>query len=451
MAKKFKILLAEDDDDLREIVSLIVSSRFDCEIFEVENGEVAIDTLNRTPGFDLVISDYNMPKINGGKLFQFVRAFRKDLPFLLMTSDMLEDHPEFNNQKLLGYSQKPFREEILTKEIGKLLSAVGQDVSQQPRFVYLTLATLEKINKIKHPLFIRLSDDKYVRILNSGIEFTSEESDRMRLKGIEGLFVQQEHFADFVAHFQNSMMQEMLFRDPPGTVKEQVALSQATQELIQGAMKSLGWSSQVEALATENIKMVQGFIKSNKELKDIFGGASIDDKNFSTTHSILLCMACTALAKEVPLDPPRAAEILALAAFFHDISLDEHHVRNEMRFVKGLEIKSGALNKSDLEITRLHPQVAAESLAAWKSCPESVLSIIKHHHERPDGKGFPGELTADDLDELTSAFIFAHDLVTEYIEQKNPQTLLAIIKERKDLYQTGHFAKLYRWFESSIN
>lgn len=76
----FKILLAEDDDDDREMFCTFLDGRNDVELFAcVENGLEAMDTLTaiKSPHElpDMILLDQNMPKQNG---LQTVKMLKQD-------------------------------------------------------------------------------------------------------------------------------------------------------------------------------------------------------------------------------------------------------------------------------------------------------------------------------------------------------------------------------------
>ena len=81
---------------------------------------------------------------------------------------------------------------------------------------------------------------------------------------------------------------------------------------------------------------------------------------------------------------PEAAVRLSQSAYVHDVgklAIDEHVLR-----------KSGPLEAADLEQIRRHPDTGAE--IAVDALDAEQLSWVRHHHERWDGSGYPGELAA---------------------------------------------------------
>lgn len=115
-----RILIVEDEAHILRIMSLWLA-RNGYEILEAENGAVALEILDREH-VDIIISDMNMPRMDGLELVRLVREQRKlDAPFLLMTARCDQDALR---EKLRPYRvqlyPKPFVPSRLVAEIDAL-------------------------------------------------------------------------------------------------------------------------------------------------------------------------------------------------------------------------------------------------------------------------------------------------------------------------------------------
>lgn len=103
---EYTILIAEDDKDIAEILTLYLESN-EYSVMVVQDGESALEII-KNEQIDLVILDVMMPKIDGFTLTKYIRQ-NKDIPILILTAK-IED-----NDKILGlnlgaddYLTKPF-------------------------------------------------------------------------------------------------------------------------------------------------------------------------------------------------------------------------------------------------------------------------------------------------------------------------------------------------------
>jgi two-component system chemotaxis response regulator CheY len=112
MKDKKKILLVEDMDAVRDIVgaALVMKGYM---IEKVENGKVALGRIKNNPEkYDLILSDYDMPEMNGIQLLTNVRSHpsTSSIPFIMLTSRQEPD--KIKQAKALGLSAwiiKPYK------------------------------------------------------------------------------------------------------------------------------------------------------------------------------------------------------------------------------------------------------------------------------------------------------------------------------------------------------
>lgn len=91
------VLIADDEADLREILEMNISLDFDNPLILVQNGQEAISILEqKADEIGLIICDYSMPIANGAKVFNFNKE-NKNIPFILLTGNVLEDCKDIEN------------------------------------------------------------------------------------------------------------------------------------------------------------------------------------------------------------------------------------------------------------------------------------------------------------------------------------------------------------------
>lgn len=88
------------------------------QVKEVNSAAAAIELIEKGEHFDLVVTDYSMPKMNGGQLAMILRQMRPQLPILLATgyAELPSDNPID-----LPRLAKPYDRSQLEREIAKLL------------------------------------------------------------------------------------------------------------------------------------------------------------------------------------------------------------------------------------------------------------------------------------------------------------------------------------------
>lgn len=436
--RRLTILVAEDELDLLELYSLLIGTEFDANFLEAENGQVAIKHINENPGIDLIISDFNMPKANGLDVYLASKQNGRQIPFVLVTSDHLHDHTEFMNMPATGYVQKPFSEVGLYSEIRRVLAGQVPTQIKTPQYVPISISTLKKIKDISKPLYVRLAEDNFVKIVNENTLFDEVQEERFKQKGIKQLFVGKEDLNFLIHDFKTSILNEMLFKGVAGRKSEAIKLSASVQEIVAGTVRTFGITEETARLAEKNIQMVGAVLEATPELATVFELLNDTEGDYGIIHSVILSYLLTALAKEVKIPHQHGIEILSMAAFFHDLILDDNQVRNEAKFINGLMMGS-SLNKADLSVVSDHMNRVVESLAEWKTAPVELSTVISQHHELPDGSGFPEHITAEKIHDLSAIFIVAHDLAEIYLRSKNRDIVVAEFNKRAPHYSHPKF------------
>ncbi len=121
-----KFLVVDDSQTMRRIVNNALKSIGYDDIVEAEHGKDAITTLY-VEKIDFVITDWNMPIMNG---LEFTKAIRADeqftnLPILMVTTrGMKEDVIEALQAKVNNYIVKPFTPQVLKEKIDLILKTV---------------------------------------------------------------------------------------------------------------------------------------------------------------------------------------------------------------------------------------------------------------------------------------------------------------------------------------
>jgi putative nucleotidyltransferase with HDIG domain len=104
-------------------------------------------------------------------------------------------------------------------------------------------------------------------------------------------------------------------------------------------------------------------------------------------HSLEVAATARAVAARLDLSAADLVEV-ELAALVHDVG--------KLRVPASVLHKPGRLNPQERRLMRHHPEWGAEMVARVPGL-EAVALIVRLHHERPDGQGYPYGLTGDQI------------------------------------------------------
>jgi two-component system chemotaxis response regulator CheY len=119
-----RFLIVDDFSTMRRIVRSLLKEIGFANAEEAEDGAVAL-TMLKTSKFDFIVSDINMPNMNGFELLKIVRADEtlKSIPFLMVTAEAKKDDIVHAAQcGASGYIVKPFTKATLEEKVQKILT-----------------------------------------------------------------------------------------------------------------------------------------------------------------------------------------------------------------------------------------------------------------------------------------------------------------------------------------
>ena len=157
--------------------------------------------------------------------------------------------------------------------------------------------------------------------------------------------------------------------------------------LIESALKSV---EQVKTIRRINIELHE----SNQKLQEAYMGTveslrlAVDAKDtYTKGHSDRVAYYSRMIAKEMGFDE-NEQERIYVGGLFHDIG--------KIGIPDSILQKPDRLTDDEYSEIKNHPLIGAQIISA-ASIFEDILPIVKHHHERFDGRGYPSSLVGKNI------------------------------------------------------
>lgn len=131
MDKKMKILIVDDFSTMRRIIKNVLHELGFDNTEEADDGTSALPML-KAGNYDFLITDWNMPGMQGIDLLKALRAEPKlaKLPVLMVTAEAKREQiVKAAEAGVNGYIVKPFTAETLKEKIAKIFERI--DASRQ--------------------------------------------------------------------------------------------------------------------------------------------------------------------------------------------------------------------------------------------------------------------------------------------------------------------------------
>ena len=126
---------------------------------------------------------------------------------------------------------------------------------------------------------------------------------------------------------------------------------------------------------------------------------------YTSIHCMNVCILALTFGRTLGLERERL-DLLGLGALLHDIG--------KMKVPNEILNKPGRLTDEEFEIIKSHSMNGYNLLRQKKDMPTEVLDIVRSHHERINGRGYPQGLTGDLIDQLTqiTSIVDVYDAIT---------------------------------------
>ena len=126
--KNMKFLVIDDFPTMRRIVRNLLKELGYSNVEEAEDGMDALSKL-REGSFDFVVSDWNMPNLDGVEMLKQIRQDDqlKHLPVLMVTAEAKKENIiEAAQAGASGYVVKPFTAGTLEEKLNKIFEKLGK-------------------------------------------------------------------------------------------------------------------------------------------------------------------------------------------------------------------------------------------------------------------------------------------------------------------------------------
>lgn len=445
-----KILLIQDDATIREKVAFVLDSQFNSVVVEADTPEQAKAILSeKGASFDLIVVDCDKSK---SKDYDRLRAEYSQIQSLVF----LHGAPE----KRIAISAPPGhpvpcfvdRSDIIQNLISAVGGMIKQSMLPNPdddrNFCKIRTKLLLSVCPLHADIFIRLSEAKYLKLMQMGDTFDLQDMEKYTVKkGVEYLFIRNKEIGDFIKKFQVELL-NYLEHKPDMAMDEVAKLNDSVFEAIQSLGTGVGFTPEVQQMAKTQVQMTMKAMGKSPRLSKLFEKIESYQGKYIASHSTVTGYLACAIASQMKWGSDTTFHKLTLAAFLHDITLTNH----ELAACKTLDEvqKDERFSDAERKSFKAHPMQGAEVARQFNEVPPDVDLIIAQHHERPDGSGFPRSLSSTYIAPLTAIFIVAHDMAQLAVAEGPKFKVENFLQSAHDNYKPSQFRKVIQAVEQLV-
>ncbi len=135
-------------------------------------------------------------------------------------------------------------------------------------------------------------------------------------------------------------------------------------------------------------------LEQNIQIAQVLGNAIAMRDHDTGAHNLRVALYSGLFGQALDLDPQLIRD-LVVGAFLHDLG--------KIAIPDRVLLKAGSLTDEEWEIMRRHCELG-ERLLGQLPTFHSAIPVIRHHHERYDGTGYPDRLAGNDIPLIARAF-----------------------------------------------
>lgn len=422
-----RILVVDDEEHVRRLIRYLLERRGHV-VAEASNGRVALAALRDAP-FDLVITDLQMPEMDGLALLEECRQRYPSVGVILVTAyGSIQSAVHAMKRGAMDYVTKPFDVADLHSKVEGWFERRREEAAPHMRSAIEPLVELHRILASRSDLTQTL--DGIVALVRrtfgaTGVEVLLYEGDPLKERVIVqsgdtpvslGL-ARPDHGQ--VATVSRGSHPWLLSTVGAATAGEptsgDASASAITVPMLYGDEVMGAFSVVAQAPSAqyrdEDAQLLQVFVfqmgisilhhRTRQQLLEAFrdlskatllavhalSSAVQTFDGYTHDHSERVAQYAFALGARLGL-PEQQLGALRSAGLLHDVG--------KLGVGDDTLHKNGALTSDEYDRIKLHPVMGAKILADIPALVE-VVPIVLHHHERWDGKGYPDHLIGEDI------------------------------------------------------
>ncbi|HOZ45701.1 MAG TPA: response regulator [Candidatus Hydrogenedentes bacterium] len=445
MADKERILVADDEAVIRELMTDVLEDE-GYVVDTAENGRQALEILRGDGEYIILLTDIMMPEMDGIELIREAHQIRPMLIPIVMTGfATLDTARAAVKEGAYDYVLKPFslteiklavsnaleryrlaNDNARLREITELfnISETIAGIHDERQLLEFVLnAALEHVSAKRGSLMITTEDGRSLEVATSvGLPEEARGSMVKMGEGISGLVAQRVqpmfvtdirecpdiaersrrlHDASFISvPLERKMVSETgAVRNSPRVIAVlNVNEKRDGTSFNEGDLKVLSIVANHASAAIENVRLIRDIEEAHLgTLKSMALMLEAKDP-YTHGHSQRVRDYAVLAAERLGLSR-EDIEVLKLGAALHDLG--------KVGVPDTVLNKNGRPTDEEWELIKQHPVIGHEVLSPVRFLKHEHLELVRNHHERVDGRGYPDGLAVSDLSLLVRIIVAA--------------------------------------------
>ncbi|MCP4644291.1 MAG: HD domain-containing protein [bacterium] len=311
----------------------------------------------------------------------------------------------------------------------------GVEIVGEYRQVPVSFLRLDKVADFD--IYLKPADNRpHILYRQRNLPFTEEARERLASNGIEFVFVPVGQGDAFRRYMERNL--GAIIADPGVGPEEKSGILYESLVGLVGEVMDDPRSGEMVPRSQEVVKNTCSFLYGQQgALKHLMKVTSFD--YYTYTHSVNVFVFSMALGQRV-FDRASISGDYGVGALLHDVgkSMIDPEILN----------CRGKLTDDQFGVMKKHPGYGCEILLERGGVGQVGMDIVRHHHERPDGSGYPDGLTGDEISKVARVVKISDvfDALTTRRSYKEALSSFPALKLMKDEMAQELDEELFRVF-----
>lgn len=447
---KLPFLVVSSSPYMRGILKFVLETSLHTEVTELESEEKALSFLKNLDSVpSMIIYDYTPNAFLLEDFITYLKDNSKLVRIVILVDKIREEGKELlKDQHQMVLMDESTLPNALVEESQQLFA--GSPFLNQEPYCRIDINFLSILDGINKNLFIRIGNEKYIKIFNEDDNTDVLDLKKYKSKGIDYFYLTRETANWVINQIQGQIdiflkannfrfvlrgasdSPEKRFEQKILRIDDEVHVDKEFKESIDRAVEK------IRSIVEKETK-VDAFLKNLKANQSHYA-------LFTQKMNLTSLISCV-LARQLDWISKTTMDKLVYAAVLSDITLA---VRPELLRIPNLyefEKAKHTLTEEDQKIYLSHPKDAASLIKRYfTSAPPDTDALVYQHHELPDGSGFPLGLRAEKISPLSALFIVATDFSFYFLQDDEP-TMDDFLLKCHSRYDYVNFRKVIKALE----
>jgi HD-GYP domain-containing protein (c-di-GMP phosphodiesterase class II) len=439
-----KVLVAQSNQKQKDRFNLYLDNLpTSVEVLEVANFVQLQSTLEQIDDIDIVIASHDQPSLEGMKISTFISQSH-DCDLIINSNSDLSENLERRSFEGLGDRAHQIKNDVNCEGFHNLVLDIlkrRKDLSfeyEEEEYRKVRLVYFLRFNKVLCDVYIKLGDDKYVKVIKKGDTYTRDDLQKYRDKKIKHLYIDSSDYDEFGSSLaQTPFLVENKDLDPE--LVEDAVIN--TLDIVHEMVADAGLTEEVLNLVDYSVFQIENTLDDDKILSRLLANFR-NRKDYILDHSYMMAYFSNSICSHMDWDSEEIRKKLSYASILQDLTVGNA----DLAYAVNLQLQEMVdYTQEEIEAYKRHPEDVAKLIQHNDKIPLNVDEILLCHHERPEGTGFPRGLSHHRISQLTGVFIVAHVFVDEFYRAEfDLDKVNDILKRMKKSYDVGNYKKPYQ-------